>query len=98
MNEAVHPEDAEVVERQPDEGVFLQQPPPGALEGIGVESLSVERMAAADIDVDRAVFLKGAGDGGYLNAKGLIVSPKAIADAAAANGTGMTALNGAELK
>ena len=45
-----------------------------------------------------AEFLKGAGDGGYLNSKGLIVSPKPIADAAAANGTGMTALNGAELK
>lgn len=45
-----------------------------------------------------AEFLKGAGDGGYLNAKGLIVSPKAIADVAAANGTGMTVLNGAELK
>ena len=45
-----------------------------------------------------AEFLKGAGEGGYLNAKGLIVSPKAIADTAAANGKAMTALNGAELK
>ena len=45
-----------------------------------------------------AEFLKGAGDGGYLNAKGLIVSPKAIADLAASNGKAMTALNGAELK
>ena len=45
-----------------------------------------------------AEFLKGAGEGGYLNAKGLIVSPKDIAATAAANGKGMTALNGAELK
>ena len=45
-----------------------------------------------------AEFLKGAGEGGYLNAKGLIVSPAAIAATAAANGKAMTALNGAELK
>lgn len=45
-----------------------------------------------------AEFLKGAGEGGYLGAKGLIVSPKATADTAAANAKGMTALNGAELK
>ncbi|WP_194952814.1 substrate-binding domain-containing protein [Sphingopyxis solisilvae] len=45
-----------------------------------------------------AEFLKGAGEGGYLNAKGLIVSPAAVAATAKANGTGMTALNGAELK
>ena len=45
-----------------------------------------------------AEFLKGAGEGGYLAAKGLIVSPKDVADKAAANGTSMTALNGAELK
>ncbi len=45
-----------------------------------------------------AEFLKGAGDGGYLNAKGLIVSPKAIADTAAANGKGMTVLDGSTLK
>lgn len=45
-----------------------------------------------------AEFLKGSGEGGYLAAKGLIVSPKAIADAAAANAKGMTVLNGAELK
>ncbi|KTE31600.1 MULTISPECIES: substrate-binding domain-containing protein [unclassified Sphingopyxis] len=45
-----------------------------------------------------AEFLKGAGEGGYLGAKGLIVSPKAVADVAAANAKGMTALNGAELK
>src|SRR3546814_4279082 len=37
-----------------------------------------------------AEFLKGAADGGYLNAKGLIVSPKAVADTAAANGRNMT--------
>jgi len=45
-----------------------------------------------------AEFLKGAGEGGYLGAKGLIVSPKNVADVAAANAKGMTALNGAELK
>ncbi|WP_137751783.1 substrate-binding domain-containing protein [Sphingopyxis sp. L1A2A] len=45
-----------------------------------------------------AEFLKGAGEGGYLNAKGLIVSPAAIAATATANGTAMTALNGADLK
>ena len=45
-----------------------------------------------------AEFLKGAADGGYLNAKGLIVSPKAVADTAAANGKNMTVLDGAELK
>ena len=45
-----------------------------------------------------AEFLKGAGEGGYLNAKGLIVSPKAVADTAAANGKGMTALDGSVLK
>ncbi len=45
-----------------------------------------------------AEFLKGSADGGYLNSKGLIVSPKAIADAAAANAKGMVALKGDELK
>ncbi|MCW5646876.1 MAG: substrate-binding domain-containing protein [Sphingopyxis sp.] len=45
-----------------------------------------------------AEFLKGAGEGGYLNTKGLIVSPAAVAATATANGTNMTALNGAELK
>ena len=45
-----------------------------------------------------AEFLKGAGDGGYLNAKGLIVSPAAIAATAAANGKGMTVLDGSTLK
>lgn len=45
-----------------------------------------------------AEFLKGAGEGGYLGAKGLIVSPKNVADVAAANAKGMTVLNGAELK
>ena len=45
-----------------------------------------------------AEFLKGAGEGGYLAPKGLIVSSKKIADEAAANAKGMTALNGAELK
>jgi len=45
-----------------------------------------------------AEFLKGSGEGGYLAAKGLIVSPKDIAATAAANAKGMTVLNGAELK
>ena len=45
-----------------------------------------------------AEFLKGAGEGGYLNAKGLIVSPKDIAATAAANGAGMTVLDGSVLK
>ena len=45
-----------------------------------------------------AEFLKGAADGGYLNAKGLIVSPKDVADKARAAGTGMTVLDGGELK
>ncbi len=45
-----------------------------------------------------AEFLKGAGTGGYLNAKGLIVAPKDISDAAAANAKGMTVLDGAQLK
>ena len=45
-----------------------------------------------------AEFLKGAGEGGYLAAKGLIVSPKAVAETATANAQNMTPLNGAELK
>lgn len=45
-----------------------------------------------------AEFLKGAGEGGYLGAKGLIVSPKDVAAKAAANGTGMTVLDGSVLK
>jgi phosphate transport system substrate-binding protein len=45
-----------------------------------------------------AEFLKGAGEGGYLSAKGLIVSPKDIAATAAANGKGMTVLDGSVLK
>lgn len=45
-----------------------------------------------------AEFLKGAGEGGYLGAKGLIVSPKDVADRAAANARGMTPLDGSELK
>ncbi|MGB3844984.1 MAG: substrate-binding domain-containing protein [Sphingopyxis sp.] len=45
-----------------------------------------------------AEFLKGAGEGGYLGAKGLIVSPKEVAATAAANAKGMTPLNGADLK
>ena len=44
-----------------------------------------------------AEFLKGAAEGGYLSAKGLVVSPKAVADKAAANAKGMTPLDGAEL-
>lgn len=43
-------------------------------------------------------FLKGAGEGGYLTAKGLIVSPKDVAATAAANAKGMTALDGSALK
>ena len=43
-------------------------------------------------------FLKGAAAGGYLAAKGLVVSPKDVADKAAANAKGMTVLDGAELK
>ena len=45
-----------------------------------------------------AEFLKGAASGGYLAAKGLVVSPKDVADKAAANAKGMTVLDGAELK
>lgn len=45
-----------------------------------------------------AEFLKGSGEGGYLAAKGLIVSPKDIADAAAANAKGLTILDGTKLK
>lgn len=45
-----------------------------------------------------AEFLKGAGEGGYLSPKGLIVSPKDVAATAAANGKGMTALDGSVLK
>jgi phosphate transport system substrate-binding protein len=44
-----------------------------------------------------AEFLKGASEGGYLAAKGLIVSPKDVADKAAANVKGMMALDGSEL-
>lgn len=42
--------------------------------------------------------LKGSVDGGYLAAKGLIASPKPIADKALATATAMTPLDGAELK
>jgi phosphate transport system substrate-binding protein len=45
-----------------------------------------------------AEFLKGAGEGGYLNAKGLVISPPDVAAKAAANAKGMTPLDGAELK
>ena len=45
-----------------------------------------------------AEILKGAASGGYLAAKGLVVSPKDVADKAAANAKGMTVLDGAELK
>jgi len=45
-----------------------------------------------------AEFLKGAAKDGYLAAKGLVVSPKDVADKAAANAKGMTVLDGAELK
>ncbi|WP_227339614.1 substrate-binding domain-containing protein [Sphingopyxis sp. P8] len=45
-----------------------------------------------------AEFLKGAGEGGYLGAKGLIVSPKSVTDTATANAQNMTPLNGGELK
>ena len=45
-----------------------------------------------------AEFLKGAAEGGYLAAKGLIVSPKNVADAAAANGKAVTPLDGSVLK
>lgn len=45
-----------------------------------------------------AEFLKGAGDGGYLAEKGLIASPKAVADKANATAAAMTPLTLAELK
>src|SRR3546814_6059294 len=45
-----------------------------------------------------AEFLKGAAEGGYLAAKGLIVSPKAVSDAANAAAKGMTPLDGTVLK
>lgn len=45
-----------------------------------------------------AEILKGAAEGGYLAPKGLIVSPKAVADAAAAAATAMTPLDGSVLK
>jgi phosphate transport system substrate-binding protein len=45
-----------------------------------------------------AEFLKGAAEGGYLNAKGLIISPKDVAATAAANAKGMVLLDGAQLK
>ena len=45
-----------------------------------------------------AEFLKGASEGGYLGAKGLIVSPGDVAAKAAANASGMIALDGSELK
>ncbi|MGB3804391.1 MAG: substrate-binding domain-containing protein [Sphingopyxis granuli] len=45
-----------------------------------------------------AEILKGAAEGGYLAPKGLIVSPKAVADAANAAATAMTPLDGSVLK
>lgn len=45
-----------------------------------------------------AEFLKGAGEGGYLAAKGLIVSPKAASDKANAAATNLTPLTADELK
>jgi len=45
-----------------------------------------------------AEFVKGAGEGGYLAAKGLIVSPKSVAEAAQAAARDMTPLDGAALK
>ncbi|MGB3320535.1 MAG: substrate-binding domain-containing protein [Sphingopyxis granuli] len=45
-----------------------------------------------------AEILKGAAEGSYLAPKGLIVSPKAVADAAAAAATAMTPLDGSVLK
>ena len=45
-----------------------------------------------------AEFLKGSGEGGYLAAKGLIVSPKDIAATAAANAKGWVVLDGSTLK
>ncbi|MDZ3831056.1 MAG: substrate-binding domain-containing protein [Sphingopyxis sp.] len=45
-----------------------------------------------------AEFLKGAGEGSYLAAKGLIVSPKDVAATATANATNMTPLDGSVLK
>ncbi len=45
-----------------------------------------------------AEFLKGAGAGGYLAAKGLIASPKSAAEAANAAAKAMTPLDGAALK
>ncbi|HMO75499.1 MAG TPA: substrate-binding domain-containing protein [Sphingopyxis sp.] len=45
-----------------------------------------------------AEFLKGAGEGGYLASKGLIVSPKDVADKAAATAKDMVPLDGSELK
>ncbi len=45
-----------------------------------------------------AEFLKGAAEGGYLAPKGLIVSPKDVADTANAAAKGMTPLDGSVLK
>ena len=45
-----------------------------------------------------AEILKGGAEGGYLAPKGLIVSPKAVADAANAAATAMTPLDGSVLK
>ncbi len=45
-----------------------------------------------------AEFLKGAGEGGYLKAKGLIVSPADVAAKVNATAKAMTTLDGAELK
>lgn len=45
-----------------------------------------------------AEFLKGAADGGYLKAKGLIISPVDVSANANAAASGMTSLDGAELK
>ena len=45
-----------------------------------------------------AEFLKGSAEGGYLAPKGLVVSPKAIADTATANAKNMTVLDGSVLK
>lgn len=45
-----------------------------------------------------AEFLKGAAKGGYLTAKGLIVSPKDVSELAATNANNMMPLDGAQLK
>ena len=50
------------------------------------------------IEVGALRILKGGAEGGYLAPKGLIVSPKAVADAANAAATAMTPLDGSVLK